>query len=495
MHEATDPTAAAVIDEADACAVWLLRAYESPPAAPLSEADADWATREAQRLEGEGASPARFLARRARLGCERLAQRGVAAARLPQRAGVPPWWGAGLVLAAFVLGWGSEAVASAQRINILAPPVLALLLWNLLVYLLLALGVLRGALRGALAGRADPATPSAPGPLRRVLLASIERVMALSWLRARGDGSAPLARFVVAWTDASRGLQAARLASVLHAAAAALAFGVLCSLYARGLAFEYRAGWDSTFLSPTAVHSLLSLVLAPAAAWSGMALPGAEQLAQLRFSAGPGENAARWIHLYAITLAVVVLLPRLVLSAMAGWRARRLSARMPLPLADGYFRRLLQAHSGQLLAVQVLPYSYRLPPAMLPGLRAALEQALGARVAPQLAESVALGGEDAMDVAPAATNGAPPPVRVALFPLTATPERENHGAFVRALAASSAARLLVLVDESGFRERFRGADGEARRMQRRGAWQRMLHDEGQAPLFADLSAASPEPSS
>ncbi|HEY0857887.1 MAG TPA: hypothetical protein VGE16_12560, partial [Albitalea sp.] len=80
MHEATDPTASAVFDEADACAVWLLRVHESPPAPPWSEADADWATREAQRLEGEGASLARFLARRARVGYERLAQRGVAAA-------------------------------------------------------------------------------------------------------------------------------------------------------------------------------------------------------------------------------------------------------------------------------------------------------------------------------------------------------------------------------------------------------------------------------
>ncbi|CAG1018088.1 hypothetical protein BURC_02820 [Burkholderiaceae bacterium] len=494
MHEATDPTAAAVIDEADACAVWLLRAFESPPAVPWSEADAEWATREAQRQEGEAASPARFLARRARLGCERLAQREVAAAQLPWRAGVSPWWGAGLVLAAFVLGWGSDAVTSAQRINILAPPVLALLLWSLLVYLLLALG----ALRGAFAGRAKastPGMPSTPGPLRRVLLASIERALSLSWLQGRGKASAPLARFAATWTEASRGLHAARLASVLHAAAAALAFGALCSLYARGLAFEYRAGWDSTFLSPAAVHSLLSLVLGPASSWSGITLPSAEQIAQLRFSAGPGENAARWIHLYAITLGVVVLLPRLGLSVAAAWRAHRLSARMTLPLADPYFRRLLQAHSGHMLAVQVLPYSYRLPPALLPGLRSALEQMLGARVAPQLAEPVALGAEDTMEEMPAATGGTPAPVRVALFPLTATPERENHGAFVRALSASSAARLLVLVDESGFRERFRGPDGEARRAQRRGAWQRMLHDEGHAPLFADLSAASPEPSS
>lgn len=476
MLDAHDPAARAVVDESDARAVWLLRAFESPPSAPWGDADADWATREAQRLEGEGATPARFLARRARVGCERLAQRGVAAARMAGGAGWPAWWGAAVIAVAFVIGWGSEAVASAQRIHVLAPPLLAVLAWNLFVYLLLAVAAVRQA-----------RSPRFAGPLRSALLATIERVAASSWLRGSGNGAQPLARFAIDWAGASRGVQAARLAALLHAAAAALAFGALCSWYARGLAFEYRAGWDSTFLTPQAVHTLLSVVLGPASWSSGIALPSAQELAQLRFSAGPGENAARWIHLYAITLGLGVLLPRLLLSATAAWRARRLAGRIALPLGEPYFRRLLQAQAGQFLAVQVLPYSYEVAMDRVPALRMLLEQALGARVAPQLAAPVALGGEDELPAALPPPPGAVPPVRVALFPLTATPERENHGAFVRKLSAS-AGQLLVVVDESGFRRRFGGADGETRRLQRRTAWQRMLHDEGHAPLFVDLAS-------
>jgi hypothetical protein len=83
-----------------------------------------------------------------------------------------------------------------------------------------------------------------------------------------------------------------------------------------------------------------------------------------------------------------------------------------------------------------------------------------------------------------------------LFAATATPERETHGAFVRALqkalsekALSGSVSLHVLVDESGLRQRSAAAsDAELRLTQRRAAWQRMLHDLSlPAPQFIDLS--------
>jgi rubrerythrin len=78
----------------------------------------------------------------------------------------------------------------------------------------------------------------------------------------------------------------------------------------------------------------------------------------------------------------------------------------------------------------------------------------------------------------------------ALFAATATPERETHGAFVRALQErlGSRAVISVLVDESGLRERAGSApDAELRITQRRAAWQRMLHDLSlPAPKFVDL---------
>ena len=60
---------------------------------------------------------------------------------------------------------------------------------------------------------------------------------------------------------------------------------------------------------------------------------------------------------------------------------------------------------------------------------------------------------------------------------------------MQALAARTPAgqRLVVLIDESGFRARFGGTDGAARREQRRTAWRQMLGELGRTPVFVDLS--------
>ncbi len=447
-----------------------MRAFEAPLTPPWTAEDAQWATREALRAEGEDAPPARFIARRATLGCARLAQRGIT---VPS-AGPSGALASALAGAAFVVGLASESVASASRINILAPPLLALLAWNLAVYLVLLAGRLlrvRGARRAA----------SAEGPLRRVWGAAMSRWV--GWkARRHGRGAEAVARFVDGWGHAAAPLRTARVAAALHAAAAMLALGALSSLYARGLAFEYRAGWDSTFLSAPSVHALLTVVLGPASQLSGIALPDAADLERLRFSQGPGENAAPWIHLHAVTLALVVIVPRLLLAAAAAWRVRWLKRAMALPLDDAYFGPLWRSHAGHATAVQVRPYSYRLDPALRPGLEAALAQLFGSRVQVQLAEPVPQGAED-VPAAPAPAGA----LVVALFPLTATPEPETHGAFVRALARVRTEGVRVLVDESGFRRRFTGAEGETRRAQRRTAWERLLHDEGFEPWFADLA--------
>jgi hypothetical protein len=368
-----------------------------------------------------------------------------------------------VVLLAFMLGVASDAIGPAGRINILAPPLLAVLAWNLAVYLALVLRT--------------------GGAVRRLA----QRLDDFVGRRAR-DARPALARFAADWAAASGSLQGARIALVLHAGAAALVAGALASLYLRGIAYEYRAGWDSTFLTPDAVHRLLALVLGPAAHLSGIALPGVDRLAQLRFSAGNGENAAPWIHLYALTLGLAIVLPRVVLAAVATARAHALALRFPLALDDDYFERLRRAFSGEPVAVLVLPYSYQVPAETRAALGAALQRRLGPNVALTLAEPLPQGAED--DLAPwlDATTGR---VVVALFPLAATPERETHGAFVRALAAHPAvARLLACVDESDFRRRFTGTEGARRLEERRGAWSRALADAGIEPLFVDLAAGA-----
>ena len=211
----------AAMKSSDARNALLVRAFEDPPVAPWSTADAVWASDEAARAEGEAAPSEAWLARRAGIATTRLAARDAAVAAALADVTMPRWLGFGVVALAFIAGVAIDRVGGGQRINILAPPLLALLAWNVAVYALLALHV-----------------------VPRV------RPFALPFRRRREHASPALARFAVEWARLRQPFVTASFAAVLHAAAAALALGALASLYLRGLAFEYRAGWDSTFLGP-----------------------------------------------------------------------------------------------------------------------------------------------------------------------------------------------------------------------------------------------------
>lgn len=455
------------MNETDARQVLLLRAFEDPLAAPWSEADREAIDRETARTLGADTPLERLLAQRAALGLQRLLPR-VPMAPAALAAGVWPGWLGPLTLAlAFVVGLGLDSLGPAQRINLFAPPLLAMLVWNLAVYGLLAAHALR---------RDEPGTT-----------APLAMLQALRWWPARRPRAwpAPVLRHAADWACTSRPLQAARLKTLLHLAAALLALGAVVSMYARGSVFEYRAGWESTFFDAPAMHRLIGALLGPAAWLSGITLPDEAGFSALRFSAGGGEVAARWIHLYALTIAGVVVLPRALLAALAARQARQLADDLPLPLHEPYFQRLRPRPHGEPVTVRVLPYSYRLAPERVAALRAVLAAEAGGAPALQLSEAVPLGGEDDPERWWPAEGT--PALLVALFPLSATPERETHGAFVQALAARVPAhtRMLLLVDEAGFGERF----GETRVEERRDAWRRLLHELGHEVRFADLGAA------
>ena len=484
--------------ESDLRDVLLMRATEqaaaaSPPDARLAvdlAADLDWAGAEARRRLGAAAAPQDWLTLRARLGLARRAERG--AAWLPGAGALPavskPL---SLALLALTLGLGvaSDGLGAGRQINLLALPMLGLLAWNLLVYA----GLLALALRSAGLGRP---TRRPLGPLRHALLAlaasahgRLSRLAAPALAAGPAEPAAVL-RFQRDWLAASLPLQSARLAALLHAAAAALALGLLLSLYARGLVLDYRAGWDSTFLDANAVRALLGGLLGPAAAISQQALPDAQALAALRLASGGGEGAARWIHLWALTLTAAVVMPRLALAAAAGLRARRRAADLPWPAGLTDLQPVLASAGQARRPVLVLAYSYALDGPRQARLRALLaDQGQTATLLP----SLPLGAEDLPTLGLPADH---PPELIALFALTATPEAESHGAFLRALAARLPAggRLGVLVDESGFRQRFGGAAGQQRLGQRRDAWAACvaaaLPAGAAGPQFIDLAAVS-----
>ena len=483
------------MNEIAARQVLLVRAVETAAAAEAeptwSTSDAGWAADEARRRVGEHASAEAFLATRAGLVLQRLRERGARwhtdPLRSGRRAGGVGLFIGGLLLLGVIAG---NVLGADRRLNLLAPPVWGVVAWNLLVYLGLAISAF-----AALA--ALRRTPKAGSPAAPRRSASLEAVRRISALAARWGGAKTAsirAHHLGDWLHLSGALQAHRLSAAMHAAAALLGLAVIVSMYVVGLAFDYRAGWDSTWLEPGQVERALHTMFGPVADLAGIALPDAAELARLRWSEGSsGERAGRWIHLYALVLLAAVVLPRTVLAAWAAARARRAAGRIALPLHEPYFRALLRQGPRQRWPVSVLPYSYRIGGAEQSALDGQIEAAIGDGAQAQLLPSVPMGAED--DVAKYLP-GARSDKLVLLFTASATPERETHGAFVQAvLAQKVSGTVFVLVDESGLRRQLGTAAATAPRLQqRREAWQRLM--QGLAlplPHFVDLSFQANDP--
>lgn len=511
-------------------AVELLSERDS--SVPWRPDDGAWASVEAHRQLGEAKAQAAsdgrqaFLLARARLGLQRLGARVPALAALTESH--VGWWPVLLPLGAGLLGLVGDALATGGRINLLALPLLGLLGWNLLVYLGLLLKLLFGARqRQAHAlGDSHGQTTGRRWPPGQALLLWLWR-RPWPWQSVPGAHGLHLPGHVAepAWLgqvrhqlrlalwQAGSGVARQRVVALMHACAATLALGALLSMYARGLVLDYRAGWDSTFLDAQQVHALLSLVLAPATVWPGLGLPDVASLAQWRWADGSaGAPAAPWIHRLAITTGVLVLLPRGVLAWWAVGRARAMAGRLQPPLAQAYFQRLLrQQHPTQAAEVWVLPYSYHLPEASQAGLAPALSAWLDLDPDVKLADSLPMGIEDELPDRlpvmvpgwppaaglPGAKSGGPtsalPPPTVVVMALTATPERETHGAFLQRLQALMPAgqTLHLLLDSAVFVQRLAGQAGAGDRLaQRVAAWQRLLGDLGLPPAqVVDLSEA------
>jgi hypothetical protein len=187
------------------------------------------------------------------------------------------------------------------------------------------------------------------------------------------------------------------------------------------------------------------------------------------------------VHLYAATLLLLVILPRLVLAALARRREKRLAAAFPLDLAQPYFSRLCAGLTPDAAAcLWVRPYSYRVSDSLRSGLADIAHRLLGEQAGLVLDTSTDYGAM----VAP----GVPPPgaLCAALFALSATPEPENHGEFLDQLRRAGAVGAVVaLVDESGYLERL-GPQAAGRAAERAALWRRFCAQHQTAMAVVNL---------
>jgi hypothetical protein len=444
----------------------------------LSEDDRRFATRSARELAqwrmsegGKRSAAEHFLEQRAEQVLRRLGERhpGFAAVVRPRPAG--RWFTALIMLAAFITGALVDRVGDPHGVDLLSLPLLGILAWNVLMYAILLVWALWP---GDLHGWAKPR-------LTRWLVAQsmraprrVPKVLGIAWTA-----------FTAEWQGMSAALNRQRLSRAMHLAAAAFAAGAMLSLYARGILQHYAPTWESTFLDAAQVHQLLSLLFAPAMAvfpLQGFTLADVQRLG-MGAAALPGEGA-RWVHLYAATLALLVVLPRLVLALISHLRAGWIKRRFPLALNDPYFVRLA-AESGapSIAAVRVLPYSYELDEVRQRGLDAVLRGLFGETVRVIVRPSLRYGEETKVLLRDVDLSDKDVGATVLLFSLAATPERENQGACIAALASTQAAQLTVLVDSAPLAER--GPIPEARVT----LWRDFCKAHGIEPVLVNLADA------
>ena len=458
--------------------VLLVRAIEESDRTGdlLPLADREEATRNAARsapeiresLSGTTLSrPAeRFLAERARLLRERLLARSPILANVLSLAGGSSRISRLLLLVAFIVGVSLSALDGSRRINLLAFPLIGLVAWNLLVYLVLFVAWLRP----------RAAQPESARGVARLY----ER-----WIRWRTEGllrrsslfNAPLAtalrRFTADWVAVGQPILVRRAKRLLHLSAALVALGLIAGLYVRGLVLRYDAGWESTFIGPSGARLLVNMLYAPASSLTGLGVPSTDdEMRALQWTAtGGGVNAALWIHLIAATAVLFVIVPRLLAALATTVGMWRVSRRPETPASVVKYARSLLSGSGVVAPqeVSVAPYAWKPPEESISGLQKLMEAAADARVEIEPREALQYGEEGELAEWLSRDDPKNANLHVILFTLASTPEAENHGAVIGAFRDwAQRVPLLVIVDESEYAARIAG-DSSLRGAARRAA--------------------------
>ncbi|HEU4343033.1 MAG TPA: DUF2868 domain-containing protein, partial [Candidatus Binatia bacterium] len=305
---------------------------------------------------GDPAESAPWIARRARYLLDHcLGPYTAVLSRLRVRAST--WFFIGLAMAG---GLASNYLGPSTKIHVIWNPMVILIGWNLLFY-----GVL--AIRSAFAHPAE--TPDAgssavrpqhhasnvpgyrPGVVERIILGP-----ALSWLlsvkagvdemRQGAVGRREVAqRFAELWWPVMRPIVRLWLRRTLHLSAIGIAIGAIVGMYVRGLFFDYNVVWQSTFVKdPETVVIILRYLLGPAAIVIGQPLPTGESVAALF---GPdGDYAASWIHLYAVSALLFIVIPRGFLALAVTSQLGRQRRNVQLDLRADYYADVLEkAHN------------------------------------------------------------------------------------------------------------------------------------------------------
>lgn len=285
----------------------------------------------------------RMLARRADTLLARLRVRSPGVDRVLAAAAGPTGLDRVILLLGFVLGVGI-AFAGGSRIDVFAYPLIGLVLWNLIVYIVLIVRTFNSPRQivppagGAAAG--GTAAVRHDGFLRHWLARLYaNRVRArLDALTTHSIGfNAPLVpglrRFAADWCEVGQPLFRERARRLLHLAAILAAVGLMAGYGLRGWVLRQTAGWSTTVFGPGSAHAALVTLYGFASAVSGVPIPQAQDLQALTWTSPTtgGGPAGQWVHLIIWTALLDVVLPRLIAVVVTTVRLWRRSATLRLP--------------------------------------------------------------------------------------------------------------------------------------------------------------------
>lgn len=370
-------------------------------------------------------------------------------------------------LAAMAAGFMLTGIGSEAEINLLALPLVGLLLWNFAV--MAAAFVIE-----CLAGK--PGQTARPGWLAELIAARCARTRLQAVPASPNEAAVAVGKFHERALPLAMERLKTASRSWLHIAAALLALGSCIGMYAKGWSREYRAVWESTLLDAPKASVFFRGLFGPASRIFNLPLP-ADQIS--RMQRGQGRNAEPspalpWIHLYAGTLVIFIVVPRLALVAIAFGRGRqRLDARWQRQQWPAYAARLLRAIEGGGEMVPALLHGIKASAAGLERWTLAVQDIAGGGASLETVE-IPPGDEDEFT----AIWQSPSHLAAVIFQLAATPEEEVQRKLVRELRSRLRAkfadgRLIVLLDAVGVQGRW---DDEQMRS-RTELWRRMIESE------------------
>ncbi|WP_096892572.1 DUF2868 domain-containing protein [Candidatus Scalindua japonica] len=400
------------------------------------------------------------------------------------------WFTVLLLILLSVSGFIANEFESGKRLNLLAFPVIGMLGWNLFVYSLKVFTQVFFIFRKRYSGTNQG--------FFLILISNISIRLLKKKCTHSSDKTLVYNRcfrnYYIEWLKLSSSIYRIHVSRVFHLCAILFALGIIGGMYLRGLTTEYYAGWESTFLETETVHNFLSIALMPAAIITEQQFPTLERVASIRWgNGGLGENATDWIHLFAKTIFLFIIVPRCFLSVIAFIRERHLRTHFPIQYdKDSYFTKLFISKPGQRELMHIIPYSIELTDQQKDVLRSLFAQVLGWKAQVEFHRTISYGRED--QFCREFTFSAKDPVEslAILFSLSSTPETEIHNAFISTLFKmvtdnNMVVQILIVVDESDFKTRFSRQKGAEEKLEsRRELWRRTITSKNVKPVFVNL---------